>query len=1087
MQPLRQATSLAFVALVLALPSPAQVIDWSQRSPAASPSPRQGQAMVYDSLRGKTVLFGGSGGFLVYFGDTWEYDGTTWSLRTTAVSPSGRIGFAMAFDQVRGRVVLYGGASPTAPNAAAETWEYDGSNWSLRATPNNPGLRQNHAMAFDAVRNRVVLFGGTINGNVSGQTWEYDGSNWTLRSPSTAPQGRIGHAMAFDPVRNRTVMFGGSVSGIFDTLNDTWEWDGTTWTQAANPAPPPTRKGAAMSFDPRRGKVVMFGGLNFLAATAYQDTWQWDGTAWSQVSLPTLPTARSGHGFCYDTARGRAVLFGGAAIVANGTPELGDTWELNSPPFSSSATWSQRTATNPPSARQGHAMAHDRLRNRAVVFGGSNGLFNFPNETWEHDGIAWTLRTTANSPGGRIGHAMVHDTARGRMVLYGGAGTTTGTETWEYDGTNWTARTTAVNPGLRQNHAMVFDSVRNRVVLFGGTVNSAVSNETWEYDGTNWVRLNPATSPSARQAHAMAFDPQRNRTVLFGGTVSGVFDALNDTWEWNGTNWVQAAPAVSPPARRGHVMGHDASRNRTVVFGGSVPLGGPTLQDTWEWNGTNWLQVNGTPVPAARNGSAMAYDANRARILMFGGSSNSGSTFPDLNDLWEFGVGAPPSPNLWTDVAAVVAPPGRHSHAMVFHTLRGRTVLFGGATGGNGTSRNDTWEWEGTTWSQRSPATTPPVRQEHMMAYDSQRNRVVLFGGWNTTNHLNDTWEWDGTNWVRRTPASSPSPRRAGGMVYDVVRGRTVLFGGTDGVVDLGETWEWDGNTWTRKLPVSAPQARFGVAMVFDAARGRSVLFGGGTNSTRYADTWEWDGTNWIPKLTANGPSARWFSAMAFDVDRGIVSLFGGTNGRTGTAHLQDTWEWNGLSWSQRLSSTNPSPRHGHQMAYDAFRGRSVLFGGTANWPTTSLADTWELGVPGFVPGIVSFGTGCGLPPLTLAPAPGSLPRIGTSQLSDIGNVPAALAFMGIGLSSSNVGPLPLPLPLDGFGLTGCTLWQSSDVQSVAPCTTTGATTARNTIPIPNLPSMVGLPFFLQACAPAPGANPAELIVSNALRLVIRS
>jgi len=1083
MQSLRQATRIAFLASILAAPSLAQTIDWTQRSPAASPSPRQGHGMVYDSQRGKTVLFGGNAGIFTLFADTWEFDGTNWTQRTTATTPAGRSGFAMAYDSARGRVVLYGGATLGSPTA--ETWEYDGSNWSLRSTVANPGQRQNHAMAFDSVRNRIVLFGGVANSAIANDTWEYDGTNWSLRTTPTAPTARVGHAMAFDAVRGRTVMFGGSLSGLIDSLNDTWEWDGTSWVQATSSVVPPGRRSAAMAFDPNRGKVLLFGGLNFLSAVSYQDTWQWDGATWSQVSLTTQPPARSGHAMSYDTVRSRLVLFGGISFGTS-TPDRGDTWELNSPPGTSSVPWSQRTLVNAPAVRQGHAMVYDRQRNRMVVFGGSNSLFNILNETWESDGTSWVQRTTANSPGGRLGLAMVHDSARGKVVLFGGAGQTNSSGTWEYDGTNWQQRTTTVDPGLRQYHAMVFDSVRNRVVLFGGSVNGVATNDTWEYDGTNWTRRTPTASPPARQGHAMAFDVLRNRTVLFGGTLSGVFDAYADTWEWDGTNWVQSATANSPSARRGHAMAYDTARNRTVLFGGSAPLAAP-LQDTWEWSGTTWVQATGPTNPAARTGAAMAFDANRNRVALFAGASNSGGTFADYNDYWEFGAGSPPSPNYWTEVAAQVVPPGRHSHAMVFHTLRGRTVMFGGATGGNGTSRNDTWEWEGTTWSQRNTATLPPARQEHMMAYDSQRNRVVLFGGWNTTTNLNDTWEWDGNNWVRRTPATSPSPRRAAGMTYDPVRGRTVLFGGTDGISDLGETWEWDGNTWTRRLPVSIPSSRSGPSLCFDSARGRTVMFGGGTASTRFGDTWEWDGNNWIPKLTGVAPSSRWFASMAFDVDRNRIVLFGGTNGRTGTVHLQDTWEWDGLAWSLRTSRINPTARHGHQVAYDAFRGKLVLFGGTTNWPATSLADTWEFGIPGFLPGIVSFGTGCGLPPLTLAPTPGSLPRIGTSQLSDIGNVPAVLAFMGIGLSSSNLGPLPLPLPLDGFGMTGCTLWQSSDVQSVAPCSSTGPTTARNSVPIPNLTSMVGLPFFLQACAPAPGANPAELIVSNALRLVIRN
>lgn len=46
---------------------------------------------------------------------------------------------------------------------------------------------------------------------------------------------------------------------------------------------------------------------------------------------------------------------------------------------------------------------------------------------------------------------------------------------------------------------------------------------------------------------------------------------------------------------------------------------------------------------------------------------------------------------------------------------------FGGR-GGNA----DTWEWDGTDWSQQFPTTVPQHRESHAMAYDMNRNIVVM-------------------------------------------------------------------------------------------------------------------------------------------------------------------------------------------------------------------------------------------------------------------------------------------------------------------------------------------------------------------------
>ncbi len=68
------------------------------------------------------------------------------------------------------------------------------------------------------------------------------------------------------------------------------------------------------------------------------------------------------------------------------------------------------------------------------------------------------------------------------------------------------------------------------------------------------------------------------------------------------------------------------------------------------------------------------------------------------------------------------------------------------------------------------------------MVYDVASRRVVLFGG----SALSDTWEWDGSNWTKRTPTKSPSARSYHAMAYDVARQRVVLFGGGS-----SDTWHY--------------------------------------------------------------------------------------------------------------------------------------------------------------------------------------------------------------------------------------------------------------------------------------------------------
>ena len=97
------------------------------------------------------------------------------------------------------------------------------------------------------------------------------------------------------------------------------------------------------------------------------------------------------------------------------------------------------------------------------------------------------------------------------------------------------------------------------------------------------------------------------------------------------------------------------------------------------------------------------------------------------------------------------------------------------------------------------------VRNAHAMAYDSDRGRVILFGGADESKVRGDTWEWDGRRW-KLLSSAGPGPRTFPAMGYDPLRKRVVLFGGNrvlfgrnpDENRFLNDTWEWDGHNWAQ-------------------------------------------------------------------------------------------------------------------------------------------------------------------------------------------------------------------------------------------------------------------------------------------------
>src|ERR1051326_5430903 len=99
------------------------------------------------------------------------------------------------------------------------------------------------------------------------------------------------------------------------------------------------------------------------------------------------------------------------------------------------------------------------------------------------------------------------------------------------------------------------------------------------------------------------------------------------------------------------------------------------------------------------------------------------------------------------------------------------------------------------------------------MAYDAAHGQTVLFGGYTNIGFglFNDTWVWDGASWTQKSPANSPTPRAAYAMAYDAARGQVVLFGGQDALNHfVNDTWVWDGTTWAQKSPANSPKARVG-------------------------------------------------------------------------------------------------------------------------------------------------------------------------------------------------------------------------------------------------------------------------------------
>lgn len=632
-------------------------------------------------------------------------------------------------------------------------------------------------------------------------------------------------------------------------------------------------------------------------------------------------------------------------------------------------------------------MAYDSRHRLSFLFGGFDGG-NFLSDTWQFDGTAWTQLQVAG-PQGRWLAPMVYDSSREVSVMFGGAGAPGFlSDTWEWNGSTWTPKFTFDTPPSREWAAMAYDSVRHVTLLFGGLGGNGLLNDTWEYDGNDWKQVTTTQSPPARRGQTMAFDATRGVTVLFGGQGSV---NLNDTWEFNGTNWTQIMTSTAPTPRLFQAMAYDPNLGATVLFGGDASSG--LAGDTWLYDGSNWQQLATLSAPSGRFWAASDYDATRGAVVLFGGSVSPGPG-PLFNDTWSL-QGAATSPPNWAQANVSSGPQPRVFAAMDYDSARGVSVLFSGSSDGGPGNLQDTWEWNGSSWLQRTPASSPPALAAASMAYDSARGVSVLFGGDGAAGVSSSTWEWNGASWSQKTFSPAPAARVWASTAYDSAHARMVLFGGSGATGLLNDTWLYDGNNWTQIFPATPPSPRLGAAMAFDPVRGNIVLFGGRDSSgQRLADTWELVGNNWTQVAMSTSPYARFWSTMAFDAQLGKTVLFGGDHIQPfALGEENDTWEWDGSQWTREWTAAAPPVRAGHSMTYDLSRGRMVMFGGfnPATSPGTFYADTWELS------GVIR--TPAGTPNATASP---SNLNFGSANVGSTSFVAA------VALTSSGTGPLTI-------------------------------------------------------------------------------
>lgn len=290
-------------------------------------------------------------------------------------------------------------------------------------------------------------------------------------------------------------------------------------------------------------------------------------------------------------------------------------------------------------------------------------------------------------------------------------------------------------------------------------------------------------------------------------------------------------------------------------------------------------------IPSKRIYHSMLYHSKENLILLFGGQSRLrwGS---DLKDIWSYDV----KNNIWKEEGVYEASPVTDkglAHSPAYDTESDRIVVLN--------SEGETWafDFEAQKWQKKNPRESPCARAGHKTAYDSESDRIILFGGFRGKSAndpiYNDTWSYDyNTNtWTLMKPENSPGIRMYHVMAYDSDSDRVILWGGRvlENVVD-NFIWAYDynSNTWEKHEAVNGPESAMTYsAMAFHPPTGKMILYGGATLTSTFEgkvmnQTWSYHfKTNkWELIKTELKPPAIRAHTMAYNSKEDKFVIFGG-------------------------------------------------------------------------------------------------------------------------------------------------------------------------------------------------------------------
>jgi uncharacterized repeat protein (TIGR01451 family) len=207
--------------------------NWEQLFPPGPSSRLEGgHTAVYDAGNGRMIVWEGKHATT----DTYALDLTPCNERwvtptVTGTLPRARTGHSAVYDAPNERMIVFAGYLSEYPYVLTDVWALDlhlgGERWEEILPPeSHPAIRAAHTAIYDAVNERMVIFGGLDSDwRPLNDVWALDlppgHEEWHELFPSgTSPANRAYHSAIYDAGNERMVIFGGADGDSY--FDDVW-------------------------------------------------------------------------------------------------------------------------------------------------------------------------------------------------------------------------------------------------------------------------------------------------------------------------------------------------------------------------------------------------------------------------------------------------------------------------------------------------------------------------------------------------------------------------------------------------------------------------------------------------------------------------------------------------------------------------------------------------------------------------------------------------------------------------------------------------------------------------------------------------